>query len=283
MLESLIRSFRQAKNQITKTEPLLIAITSPYGSTGKTTVAINLALELSNEKFRVIIIDADLVGASAANLLSLSELPAGLVGALRIASQHRFDLSQLERLSVLVPKTSITLLPGKMSEQRVDVNLEALEVILQIAKANFDFVILDLGPIINEGADLASTKHILGLADQVLVVATADPVGIYRLLRIEPELLALNKTPKLLINRLRNSVIAQAKTEIKTTLASLGSFEVHAFLPEDPVHVDQATRLGMATPTLGRVGSFREAIGAFTRASILGRQGGLDARVAKLS
>jgi hypothetical protein len=32
----------------------------------------------------------------------------------------------------------------------------------------------------------------------------------------------------------------------------------------------------------GRSGSFRSAVGIFTKASILGRQGALDARVAKL-
>jgi hypothetical protein len=82
------------------------------------------------------------------------------------------------------------------------------------------------------------------------------------------------------VNRLRNSVIAQAKTEIKTTLAGLGSLEPVAFLPDDPTHVDQATRVGMIGG--GRSGSFRSALGIFTKVSILGRVGALDARVAKL-
>ena len=282
MLESLVRSLQAVKNQNTKSEPQIIAVTSPHGSTGKTTLAINMSLELAAEKYKVLLIDADLEGPSVANYFCLAEIPAGLAGAIRIASQHRFDQAQLERLSVQAPKTSLAILPGVISEQTLMITGEIVKDILETAKASFDFVVLDLGPLrtnLNQEAfDL--TKELARLANQLVVVAAADPIGIYRLLRLEPSLLAISENPKLVINRLRNSVIAQAKSEIKTTLAGLGAIEAAAFLPDDPVHVDQATRLGMAAS--GRSGSFRSAVGIFTKTSILGRHGALDARVAKL-
>jgi MinD-like ATPase involved in chromosome partitioning or flagellar assembly len=279
MLEAIVRSIQAAKKQTSKPEPQVIAVTSPHGSTGKTTVAINIAIELASEKFRVLIIDADLDGPSLANYFCLSELPAGLVGAIRIASQNRFDQAQLERLSVQVPQSSITVLPGVISEQYLELTKDSIAVILDTAKASFDFVIVDLGSLKpNQEFDLAS--EIVRVSDQVVVVALADPIGIFRLLRLEQGLLELTDNPKLVINRLRNSVIAQAKTEIKTTLAGLGAIEAAAFLPDDPASVDQATRLGMVTGA--RSGSFRSAVGIFTRVSILGRQGALDSRVAKL-
>ena len=279
MLEAIVRSIQAAKNQSSKPEPQVIAVTSPHGSTGKTTVAINIALELAAEKFRVLMIDADLEGPSIANYFCLSELPAGLVGAIRIASQNRFDQAQLERLSVQVPKSSITVLPGVISEQSLELTKDSLAAILDTAKAHFDFVIVDLGSL-KPSQEFDLTSEIVRVSDQVVVVALADPIGIFRLLRLEQGLLALTDDPKLVVNRLRNSVIAQAKTEIKTTLAGLGAIEVAAFLPDDQASVDQATRLGMATGT--RSGSFRSAVGIFTRVSILGRQGALDSRVAKL-
>jgi MinD-like ATPase involved in chromosome partitioning or flagellar assembly len=271
-----------AKKQNTKLEPQTIAVTSPHGSTGKTTVAINMALELAAEKFTVLLIDADLEGPSVANYFCLAELPAGLTGSIRIASQHRFDQAQLERLSVQAPKTSLAILPGVISEQPLELTSEIVKDILETAKASFDFVVLDLGPLKpNPNKDVFDlTREIVSIANQVVLVAAADPIGIYRLLRLEPTILAITESPKLVINRLRNSVIAQAKSEIKTTLAGLGTIEVAAFLPDDQVHVDQATRLGMSGG--GRSGSFRSAVGIFTKASILGRQGALDARVAKL-
>jgi MinD-like ATPase involved in chromosome partitioning or flagellar assembly len=282
VLESLVRSMQAAKKQNTKLESQTIAVTSPHGSTGKTTVAINMALELAAEKFTVLLIDADLEGPSVANYFCLAELPAGLAGSIRIASQHRFDQAQLERLSVQAPKTSLAILPGVISEQPLELTSEIVKDILETAKASFDFVVLDLGPLKpNPNKDAFDlTREIVSIANQVVLVAAADPIGIYRLLRLEPTILAITESPKLVINRLRNSVIAQAKSEIKTTLAGLGTIEVAAFLPDDPVHVDQATRLGMSGG--GRSGSFRSAVGIFTKASILGRQGALDARVAKL-
>jgi Flp pilus assembly CpaE family ATPase len=201
------------------------------------------------------------------------------VGAIRIASQNRFDQAQLERLSVQVPKSSITVLPGVISEQYLELTKDSLAAILETAKASFDFVIVDLGSL-KPSQEFDLTSEIVRVSDQVVVVALADPIGIFRLLRLEQGLLELTDNPKLVINRLRNSVIAQAKTEIKTTLAGLGAIEAAAFLPDDPASVDQATRLGMVTGA--RSGSFRSAVGIFTRVSILGRQGALDSRVAKL-
>ena len=279
MLESIVRSLQAAKKQNTKPEPQIIAVSSPHGSTGKTTVSINMALELASEKYSVLLIDADLEGPSIANYFCFSELPAGLVGALRIASQHRFDLTQLERLSIKIPKSSLTVLPGVISDQLLELTIESIQVILEVAKASFDFVVVDLGSLKpKQGFDLAS--EVVRMSDEVVLVALADPIGIFRLLRVEKHLLSLTEHPKLVVNRTRNSVISQAKSEIKTTLAGLGAIEAAAFLPDDPVHVDQATRLGMLGG--GRLGSFRSTVGVFTRVAILDRPGTLDARVAKL-
>jgi MinD-like ATPase involved in chromosome partitioning or flagellar assembly len=279
VLESIVRSLQAVKKQNTKPEPQLIAVTSPHGSTGKTTVSISIALELAAEKYSVLLIDADLEGPSVANYFCLSELPAGLVGALRIASQNRFDQTHLERLSIQIPKSSITVLPGVISDQALQLTSEGIQAILEVAKASFDFVVVDLGSLKpKQGFDL--TGEIVRISDHVVVVALADPIGIFRLLRFEQYLFSLTEQPKLVVNRTRNSVISQAKSEIKTTLAGLGSIEAAAFLPDDPVHVDQATRLGMLGG--GRSGSFRSAVGIFTKVVILGRPGALDARVAKL-
>ena len=282
MLHKIVRSIQAAKNQSRSTEPQLIAVTSPHGSTGKTTIAINIALELAAEKYKVLLIDADLQGSSVANYFCLAELPAGFAGALRIASQKRFDQQQLERLSVQVPKTSVSVLPGAMAELTVSPKDEILTELITVAKQAFDFVIVDLGSISssNNFTEFNLTKAFTQQADRVVLVASADPVGIFRLLAIEASILKLTTEPLLVINRLRNSVIPQAKSEIKTTLSRLGTIEIKAFFPDDPTHVDQATRDGMVVT--GRAGSFKSAVGIFTKSVILGRQGALDARVAKL-
>jgi MinD-like ATPase involved in chromosome partitioning or flagellar assembly len=284
VLETLVRSIQAARHQSKSTEPQLISVTSPHGSTGKTTIAINIALELAAEKYKVILIDADLAGPSVANYFCLSELPAGLAGALRIASQNRFDKFQLERLSVQVPKSSIVVLPGAMAELTVEPTEKILSAIKKVAKEAYDFVIVDLGsvPTTAKIQEFNFTRAWIQQADQLVLVASADPVGIFRLLAIEASILELTTEPILVINRLRNSVIPQAKSEIKATLSKLGSIEVAAFLPDDPIQVDQATRDGMAGGRSGRAGSLTSSVAIFTRSAILGRPGALDARVAKL-
>jgi Mrp family chromosome partitioning ATPase len=171
------------------TEPIVIAITSPYGSTGKTTVVINLAAELAAAKYRVLIIDADIQGPSCANYLSLSELPAGFPGAVRIASQNRFDQSQLERLSVELSRPKVSLLSGSNGSQAIEITISSIDQIIEIAKENFDFTIVDLSSMphnisgSSSGGNLKTlVSSVLSHANELVVVALADPVGIFRFL-----------------------------------------------------------------------------------------------------
>ena len=288
-LGSLLQSVSLATSKAKPTEPKVIAVTSPYGSTGKTTVAINLAAELAAAKYRVLIVDADIQGPSCANYLSLSELPAGFPGALRIASQNRFDRSQLERLSVELSKPRVTLLAGSIGSQAIEITSSSIDQIVEIAKENFDFTIVDLSSFPHNISDSSSSVNlktlvagVLSHANELAVVALADPVGIFRFLQAEQSILSVFSEPKLVINRLRNSVIPNAKHEIQQTLQRLASTEISGFLPDDPAHIDQATKEGTAASLLARPGSFRQAMHSFTNTVILNRPGQLDGRIAKL-
>ena len=92
MLDRIARSITSRVSPKANSAPVVIAVSSPYGSTGKTTVAINIALELAAEKARVLLIDGDIQGPAVANHFVLTQQPAGIQAALRIASQQRFDL-----------------------------------------------------------------------------------------------------------------------------------------------------------------------------------------------
>jgi MinD-like ATPase involved in chromosome partitioning or flagellar assembly len=285
--ESIALLRKRGPNKIA--EPITISISGPYGSSGKTTVAINLALELAAERAKVLLIDADLQGGSIANHFMLSELPAGLPGALRLASQNRLDYEQLERLSVSIAKSSARLLPaGQPIGQSID--RQSLLTLLQVAKQSFDYTVIDLSslkvveqskPADPSGSEVI-TEELFGLADRQIVVCLADPVGIFRLLAQESQILASSEQPLLLINRVRNSVIAGAKSEIGITLQRLSELPVAAYLPDDPGQLDQALRTGVPAVALSRSGAFRQGITGFVRAEILGSKGRLDSRVAKL-
>lgn len=282
MFPPLSRSMARRVSKATS-GPKVIAVSGPHGSTGKTTVSINLALELAAERHRVLLIDGDLRAGSIANNFLLADLPAGLPGAIRIASQNRFDLEQLLRLSVEVKKLNLVIMPGFTNPPEQEVGNDAMVGILEVARQSFDYTVIDLGSISTASSPSeVFTESVFGMADSQLFVCLADPIGIFRLLATEQKLLEVSTNVKLLMNRFRNSVIASARREIAITLQRLSQLEVVSFLPDDPQQIDQAMRTGIPAMSLSRSGAFRQAMTGFVRAEILGAKGQLDLRVAKL-
>ena len=284
MLDRITRSITSRVLPRPSSFPVVIAVTSPHGSTGKTTVAINIALELASEKARVLLIDGDIQGPAVANHLALTQQPAGLQAALRIAGQQRFDLEQLERLSFQFQKSTLRIMPGSQNFPSQPFDQESVANLLETARSGYEFTVIDLGSLSGDGsgAQAELTNAIISLADRTVIVCLADPIGIFRLLGIENLIAATSQPVELVMNRVRNSVIASARREIAITLQRLSSFEPKAYLPDDPQHIDQAVRTGVPATSLSRSGSFRQALTGFVRTELLGRKGALDSRVAKL-
>lgn len=284
MLDRITRSITSRVSPKANSSPVVIAVTSPHGSTGKTTVAINIALELAAEKARVLLIDGDIQGPAVANHFALTQQPAGLQAALRIASQKRFDLEQLERLSFQFQRSTLRIMPGSQNFPSQPFDQESLANLLETARSSYEFTVIDLGSLSADaiGTQAELTNTIISLADRAIVVCLADPIGIFRLLGIE-NLIATSSHPvDLVMNRVRNSVIASARREIAITLQRLSTLEPKAYLPDDPQHIDQAVRTGVPATSLSRSGSFRQTLTGFVRTELLGRKGALDSRVAKL-
>ena len=284
MLDRIARSITSRVSPRTTSSPVVIAVSSPYGSTGKTTVAINIALELAAEKARVLLIDGDIQGPAVANHFVLTQQPAGIQAALRIASQQRFDLEQLERLSFQFQRSTLRIMPGSQNYPGQPIDPAAVANLLDTARLGYEFTVIDLGYLGADmnGAQTELTKTIFSLADRTVVVCLADPIGIFRLLNIENIIAGAGNPVDLVINRVRNSVIASARREIAITLQRLSTLEPKAYLPDDPQHIDQALRQGVPVTSLSRTGTFRQALTGFVRAELLGRKGALDSRVAKL-
>ena len=284
MLDRITRSITSRVSPRTNSSPVVIAVTSPNGSTGKTTVAINIALELASEKARVLLIDGDIQGPAVANHFALTQQPAGLQAALRIASQQRFDLEQLERLSFQFQKSTLRIMPGSQNFPSQPVDQGAVANLLETARSGYEFTVVDLGSLSGDGGGTQAelTNTIISLADRKIVVCLADPIGIFRLLGTENLIAATSQPVDLVMNRVRNSVIASARREIAITLQRLSALEPKAYLPDDPQHIDQAVRTGVPATSLSRTGTFRQALTGFVRADLLGRKGALDSRVAKL-
>ncbi len=284
MLDRISRSITSRVSPKASSSPVVIAVTSPHGSAGKTTVAINIALELAAQKARVLLIDGDIQGPAVANHFALTQQPAGLQAALRIASQKRFDLEQLERLSFQFQRSTLRIMPGSQNFPSQPFDQESLANLLETARSSYEFTVIDLGSLSADaiGTQSELTNNIISLADRAIVVCLADPIGIFRLLGIENLIASSSHPVDLVMNRVRNSVIASARREIAITLQRLSTLEPKAYLPDDPQHIDQAVRTGVPATSLSRSGSFRQALTGFVRTELLGRKGALDSRVAKL-
>jgi len=284
MLDRIARSITSRVSPKANSSPVVIAVSSPYGSTGKTTVAINVALELAAEKARVLLIDGDIQGPAVANHFVLTQQPAGIQAALRIASQQRFDLEQLERLSFQFQRSTLRIMPGSQNFPGQPIDPAAVANLLDTARLGYEFTVIDLGCLgaDSHGAQTELINTIFSLADRTVVVCLADPIGIFRLLNIENIIAGAGNPVDLVMNRVRNSVIASARREIAITLQRLSTLEPKAYLPDDPQQIDQALRQGVPVTSLSRTGTFRQALTGFVRAELLGRKGALDSRVAKL-
>lgn len=151
-----------------------ILITSTMPGEGKTTVATNLALSLSRNGARVILIDADLRKPSVKRALGVTKPSAGLGDALSLDDPAAAAGMLLEQ-----EPGSLWLLAGDSASQdtrRVDA--AALRRVMNALGKDADFVIVDTPPC----GLLADSMNIAQAADCVLYVLGADAVPLPQVL-----------------------------------------------------------------------------------------------------
>ena len=271
----------------------LLTFWSAPGSPGRTTLALAVSTELADGGKNVFLIDADTYAPSIDVLLGLNDHPAGLAAACRLVSQERFDLEQLRRLSVSfdIGGKALTIMTGLSSASRwPEVTPEKLSEIVEVASQEFDFIVLDVASSIepqiksvNAASDRNSiSRWAVSNANQVIVVAGADPVGIARHLDYMCSISELQPKGEVmtLVNRLRTSVLGlSAKQQITQTLAGLGQLQVAGFVPDDPAAADAALKASLPIALSKRSSQARMAVTLFTKTRILGERTALDRRL----
>lgn len=183
--------------------PRLVVVAGSQGGVGTTTVALNLALALSREGRRAMLIDADARGADLASMCGLDaeyDLDDVLSGS-----------RDLHEALVRGP-AGVQVLPGAWG---AEVSATALDRFLREIGglgAYTEFVVVDAGSGLS-----ASSPRWWQAADSVLLVATADDVAItdaYLLVKTQVAK-GFQTSPKLLINRAceQTAVEVQARLE----------------------------------------------------------------------
>ncbi len=254
----------------------VVAVWGPAGAPGRTTVAIGLAAELGRSH-RTILVDADPYGGAVAQQLGIVDEISGLLAATRVAATgqlpERFGSVQRSldhRLSV------VTGLPR--ADRWVEVRAGVVQHLLEVA-AGHGQVVVDTGFCLE--SDPASeagragrnsmTLAALEVADDVVVIGSADPVGLSRLARGLAELTEVTgrTDPHVIVNRMRPT-LGWAEADIAAMLRGAAPVESISFLPDDRAAVDRALVAGRSLVEVGDSSLGRGVAGVV--GSLLSRQ-----------
>lgn len=140
-----------------------LAVASPKGGDGKTTLALNLAFSFARRGWRTLLIEVDAQGSLGASLSAKLQRASGLVGM----TLHNHPL---ERARIVTRQAGLHLLPvGVLPRQNsalwrsVIVQQQALLQVLEQARDEYDLCLLDTPAGLNELtlAALRATSHVV--------------------------------------------------------------------------------------------------------------------------
>jgi pilus assembly protein CpaE len=188
----------------------LVTVFSPKGGVGKTTIAANMAVALTNMDRRVCLVDLDLGFGDIAITLQL--FPARTI-ADAVALEEGLDFTVLEPLLTPHRRGFTTLVAPVQPDAKDSIPATLVSKILSILKQNFDYVVVDTSPAFDEHVLQAFDE-----TDELLLVTTLD-VPTLKNVKIASETLDLLNFPKsrrhLVLNRADEKVgLSTEKVEV---------------------------------------------------------------------
>ncbi|UWF78222.1 MULTISPECIES: AAA family ATPase [Microbacterium] len=233
--------------------PRVIAVWGPHGAPGRTTVAVQLAVELARAGRRTALVDADTTAPALALLLGLGDESPGLAAACRRAELGGLDAAELARLSTPLETSAgaVEVLGGLNRPGRwPEISASRLRATLAACRTWTDETVVDVAAELDEddGDDGAPARHAatraaLIEADAIVAVLAADPLGVSRFVRAHPELrhLAGDAPVTVVANRVRPGPLGiDARGQIRRTLDRFAGIQDVLFLPEDQRGTDAA-------------------------------------------
>jgi MinD-like ATPase involved in chromosome partitioning or flagellar assembly len=255
----------------------VLTVWGPAGAPGRTTVATALAAALSRTA-RTTLVDADPYGGTVAQVLGVLDEVSGLLAAARLAGSGLLEerFSSVQR--ALDPRlTVVTGLPRP--DRWTEVRAGTVELLAETARAH-GHVVLDTGFSLDED-DVSGrpgrhhlTLAALEVADEVLVVGTADPVGLSRLARALVDLRDRHPTKptRVVVNRMRPT-IGWSERDVTRMLSDFSTPVGLHFLPEDRATLDRALVTGRTLLGTDDTGQLSLAIQELADAMAGGRPG----------
>ena len=231
---------------------VVLVVWGPTGAPGRTTVAAGLAADRASAGTPTLLVDADVYGGVLASAFGLLDESPGLAGACRMAANGRLDVTALSQLSWTLAPT-LRLLTGLARADRwPEMRPSAIPAVLDVCRETAALTVVDVGFCLEADEEITfdtaaprrngATLALLGAADIVLAVGSADPPGMERLIRGLAELTDMvpEADPKVVLNRCRTAVAAA--DEPAEALLRFTGRTVAAQLPEDRAATDRAWR-----------------------------------------
>jgi len=230
----------------------VLTIWGPAGAPGRTTLATGVAAELARRHCRTTLVDADPYGGAVAQQLGILDEVSGVLAAARVTASgtlpDRFGSVQ----RTIGPHLGVvTGLPRP--DRWVEVRVEVVEHLVEVGR-DLGHVVVDTGfsleqdPASDFGSRPGRNQMTLGsieVADEVVVVGSADPVGLSRLARglVELRDLTSGAPVRVVVNRMRPT-LGWSEKDIAGMVEGFTRLTGLHFLPEDRAAVDRALVAG---------------------------------------
>jgi MinD-like ATPase involved in chromosome partitioning or flagellar assembly len=236
-----------------------LVVWGPAGAPGRTTVSVSLAATFARRGLRTTLVDADPYGGSVAQHLGVLDEVSGLLSAARLTADGALEarLGSVER-ALGERLTVVTGLPR--GDRWVEVRSGVVEHLVEVARSH-GHVVVDTGFNLEDdpSGDVMVrpprnhlTHGALEVADEVLVVGTADPVGLSRLARGLVDL--RERRPgvpvRVVVNRMRSS-LGWSERDITGMVEGFARLAGVHFLPDDREAADRALSTGTSVVDAG--------------------------------
>ena len=274
----------------------IIAVWGPAGAPGRTTVAVNLASEIAAARKSTLLVDLDTYGGAVAQVLSVLDEAPGVAAACRAAEQGGLDVTALARLSPQIAPDLRVLTGIPKAERWTEMRAGSVERVLELARVMVEVVVVDCGFCLEDDEELsydtlaprrnAATLTALAMADDLVAVGAADPVGLQRLVRGLQELDTVTApSPTVVVNKVRASAVGpRPRSSIADALGRFAGVSDQAFIPDDREALDAALLAGRtleeAAPSSPARTAIRELamrlVGLPSRPKRRGRRGTMD-------
>ncbi len=233
---------------------VVITVTSGKGGVGKTTTTANLGVALARRGKRVACIDTDIGLRNLDVVLGLeNRIVYDIVDVVEGRARLRQALIKDKRLPEL------QMLPAAQTRDKSAVKPEQMHRLTDDLRKDFDFILIDCPAGIEGGF-----RNALAPADRVVIVTTPEVSAVRDADRIIGLVEAAEKDPpRLIINRLRPSMVKRGDMLATEDVLEVLSIELIGIVPEDeniitstnkgqPVAFEESTPAGQAYGRIAR-------------------------------